>query len=92
MLEYKLKRHGIKLIPKDERGTTGTCPACSEYTRQTGRIYKCGKCGFTGPHRDVVGASGILDKSVNGNFTKGRKIPEKVKYMRSRVVTLKKVA
>ncbi len=92
MLEYKLKRHGIKLIPKDERGTTGTCPVCSEYTRQTGRIYKCGKCGFTGPHRDVVGASGILDKSVNGNFTKGRKIPEKVKYMWSRVVTLKKVA
>ncbi|SFG28363.1 putative transposase [Desulfotomaculum arcticum] len=92
MLEYKLKRHGIKLVPEDERGTSGTCPACSEYTKQTGRTYKCGKCGFTGSHRDVVGASGILDKSVNGNFTKGRKLPEKVKYMRSRVVTLKKAA
>lgn len=44
MLEYKLKRRGIKLIPDEETGTSGTCPECAEYTKQTGRIYKCGKC------------------------------------------------
>ena len=92
MLEYKLKRHGIKMMSDDERGTSGTCPACGEYTKQTGRTYKCGKCGFTGPHRDVVGASGILDKSINGKFTKGRKLPKKVEYMRPKVVTPKKAA
>lgn len=92
LLEYKLKRHGIKLVPLDERGTSGTCPVCGVYTKQAGRTYKCGNCGFAGPHRDVAGASGILDKAVNGNFTKGRKLPEKVKYMRPRVVTLKKAA
>jgi putative transposase len=86
LLEYKLKRIGIKLMPVEERGTTGTCPECGEYARQTGRTYKCGKCGFTGPHRDVVGASGILDKSVNGKFTKGRKLPEKVEYTRPKVL------
>jgi putative transposase len=92
LLEYKLKRHGIKLIPDEETGTTGTCPACAEYTKQAGRTYKCSKCDFIGPHRDVVGASGILDKSVNGKFTKGRKLPEKVEYTRPMVVTLKKAA
>jgi len=35
-------------------------------------------CGFTGAHQDVVGSSGILDKSVNGGFTKGRVLPSKV--------------
>jgi len=89
LLEYKLKRHGIKLIPDEETGTTGTCPNCAEYTKQTGRTYKCGKCGFTGPHRDVVGASGILDKSVNGKFTKGRELPEKVEYTRPKVLAPK---
>lgn len=86
MLEYKLERHGIKLLPVDERGTSGTCPVCSEYTKQTCRTYKCGKCGFTGPHRDVIGASGILDKSANGKFTKGRKLPEQVDYERPNVL------
>ena len=92
LLEYKLKRIGVKLIKVDERGTSGTCPACGEYTKQHGRIYKCPKCGFTGAHRDVVGASGILDKSVNGGFTKGRKLPEKVAYSRPNVLAPKKVA
>lgn len=92
MLEYKLKRRGIKLIPDEETGTSGTCPECAEYTKQTCRIYKCGKCGYKGSHRDVIGATGILDKSVNGSFTKGRKLPEKVKYLRPKVVTPKKAA
>jgi len=92
MLEYKLNRHGIKLVSEDERGTSGTCPACAKYTKQAGRTYKCSKCGFTGTHRDVVGASGILDKSVNGKFTKSRKLPKKVEYTRPKVVTPKKAA
>jgi putative transposase len=92
MLEYKLKRLGVKLLKVDERGTSGTCPKCAEYTKQAGRIYRCPKCSFTGAHRDVVGASGILDKSINGNFTRDRRLPEKVEYIRPMVVTLKKVA
>lgn len=92
LLEYKLKHHGIKLIPADERGTSGTCPKCGEYTKQTGRTYKCGKCDFSGPHRDVVGASGILDKSVNGEFTKGHKLPTKVEYTRPKVLAPVKAA
>lgn len=86
LLEYKLKRRGIKLVSVDERGTSGTCPVCGEYTKQSGRTYKCGNCDFKGAHRDVVGASGILDKSVNGKFTKGRVLPAKVEYSRPGVL------
>ncbi|OAT79480.1 transposase [Desulfotomaculum copahuensis] len=94
LLEYKLKRHGIELIPVDECGTSGTCPVCGEYTKQTGRVYRCGNasCGFTGIHRDVLGASGILDKSVNGGFTKGRKLPVTVDYLRPKVLAPKRAA
>jgi putative transposase len=86
MLEYKLKRIGVRLVKVDERGTSGTCPVCAGYTKQAGRIYKCGHCGFTGAHRDVIGASGILDKSVNGEFAKDRRLPEMVEYSRPRVL------
>ncbi|MGB9846919.1 MAG: RNA-guided endonuclease TnpB family protein, partial [Desulfotomaculales bacterium] len=84
LVGYKLKRHGITLEKKEERGTSGTCPKCAEYTKQTGRIYRCGnkECGFTGVHRDVVGASGILDVNLNGEFTKNRRLPKKVVYVR----------
>ncbi len=94
LLEYKLKRQGIKLISVDERGTAGTCPACTVYTKQSGRTYKCGNkdCGFKGAHRDVVGSSGILDKSVNKVFTKGRVLPSKVQYSRPMVLASKKKA
>jgi putative transposase len=87
MLEYRLKRLGVKLVKVDERGTSGACPVCAEYTKQNGRIYKCRRCGFTGAHRDVIGASGILDKSANGGFTKGRRLPEQVVYSRPKVLT-----
>ena len=92
LLEYKLKRHGIALVVLDERGTSGTCPACTTYTKQSGRTYKCGNkdCGFKGAHRDVVGASGILDKGVTGEFTKGRILPSKVEYSRPKVLAPKK--
>lgn len=94
LLEYKLKRHGIELVPVDERGTSGTCPECGEYTKQTGRVYRCGNtsCGFTGIHRDVMGASGILDKYVNGGFTRGRKLPAAVDYLRPQVLAPKRAA
>ena len=94
LLEYKLKRRGIKLTAVDERGTSGTCPVCGEYTKQNGRVYRCGNasCGFTGIHRDVLGASGILDKSENDGFTKGRKLPATVNYLRPKVLTPKKAA
>jgi putative transposase len=86
MLEYKLKRLRVKLVKIEEQGTSGTCPKCAEYTKQTGRIYRCGRCGFTGAHRDVIGASGILDKSVNGKFTRDRRLPERVEYSRPKVL------
>lgn len=94
LLEYKFKRHGIELIPVDERGTSGTCPVCGEYTRQTGRVYRCGNasCGLTGIHRDVLGAGGILDKSINGRFTKGRKMPASVDYLRPKTLAPKRAA
>ncbi|WP_242843532.1 transposase [Thermincola ferriacetica] len=84
LLEYKLKRHGITLEKIEERGTSGTCPICNKYTKQTGRIYRCGnrECGFSGAHRDVIGATGILDLAVNGQFTPGRRLPEMVSYSR----------
>lgn len=94
LLAYKLKRYGVELIPVDERSTSGTCPVCWEYTKQTGRVYRCGNasCGFTGIHRDVLGASGILDKCVTGGFTSGRKLPAVVDYMRPKVLVPKKTA
>jgi putative transposase len=82
LLEYKLKRHGITLEKIEERGTSGTCPVCGHYTKQSGRMFRCGNCGFSGVHRDVVGASGILDLAVHGRFTEGRNLPEKVVYLR----------
>ncbi|NHM28795.1 IS200/IS605 family element transposase accessory protein TnpB [Desulfofundulus sp. TPOSR] len=94
LLAYKLKRHGTELIQVDERGTSGTCPVCGEYTRQTGRVYRCGNasCGFTGIHRDVLGASGILDKALYGSFTRGRRLPGKVEYLRPQVLAPKRAA
>lgn len=88
LLEYKLKRHGISLEKIEERGTSGTCPVCGQYTKQFGRIYKCGRqeCGYNGAHRDIVGATGILDLAVNGRFTLGRGLPEAVTYSRPTVL------
>ena len=86
LLEYKLKRRGISLEKIGERDTSGTCPKCGHYTRQTGRIFRCGNCGFSGVHRDVVGASGILDLAVNGRFTEGRILPDRVVYLRPAVL------
>ncbi|WP_242843563.1 transposase [Thermincola ferriacetica] len=79
-------------MPVDERSTSGTCPVCGEYTKQTGRVYRCGSfsCGFTDIHRDVQGASGILDKCVTGGFTSGRKLPAVVDYMWPMVLMPKK--
>jgi putative transposase len=34
----------------------------------------------------VIGASGILDKSVNGKFTRDRRLPERVEYSRPKVL------
>lgn len=82
LLEYKLKRRSIELKLVDERGTSGTCPGCGKYSKQHGRVFKCSHCGFTGPHRDVVGASGILVKAANGEFKPGRKLPQKITYLR----------
>ncbi|SMB99562.1 putative transposase [Thermanaeromonas toyohensis ToBE] len=85
-LGYKLNRHGIALEQIKEGSTSGTCPVCGHYTKQSGRVFRCGNCGFSGVHRDVVGASGILDLAVNGRFTEGRDLPRKVVYLRPSVL------
>lgn len=54
LLAYKLKRHGIELIPVDERGTSGTCPVCGGGTPDRLGAYTgaamlpAGLPGFTG--------------------------------------------
>jgi len=72
-LEYKLKRHGIKLESVDERGTSGTCPVFTEYTKQSRRTFKCGNkaCGFKGAHRDVVRSLRDSGQERQGEFHQG---------------------
>ena len=86
MLEYKAKRHGVILERINEAYTTGTCPVCGTFTKQHSRNYGCPACKATG-HRDVVGASNIRDKGMNGEITTGREMPkyQETKYRRVEV-------
>ncbi|NMP23563.1 RNA-guided endonuclease InsQ/TnpB family protein [Sulfobacillus harzensis] len=44
-LEYKLRRHGIRLIKISEAYTSQTCPQCGHLTKGAGRTYRCRACG-----------------------------------------------
>ncbi|MCL0059446.1 transposase [Dehalococcoidia bacterium] len=63
-VEYKLAEYGIRFIPKDERGTSHTCPACGSWVNPNSRKFSC-KCGFQS-HRDVLGAVNILSRYQGG--------------------------
>ncbi|MFZ5436379.1 MAG: hypothetical protein ACOZCF_08780, partial [Bacillota bacterium] len=54
-----------------------TSPSCSILGDAEGS-----ECGFSGVHRDVVGATGILNLVVRGHFTPGRRLLDKVMYFR----------
>jgi len=86
MLEYKAKRHGIILEKINEAYTSGTCPVCGTFTKQHSRNYGCPACKATG-HRDVVGASNIRNKGMEGEITAGREMPkyQETKYRRVEV-------
>jgi len=65
--------HDVKVVV-DASGTSGhICEAVAPHLRMRQWGY-----GFKGSHRDVVGASRILEKGVHGSFTMGRVLPSKV--------------
>jgi putative transposase len=67
-------------ITLNEAYSSQTCPVCGERSRH-GRIYRCPRCGATGP-RDAVGAVNILSLGVHGAMLPGRSLPKQVKYLR----------
>ncbi len=73
-IHYKGLLRGILVEKREESYTSGTCPNCGAYKKQSGRKFTC-SCGKTG-HRDVVGASNIRDKSIHGEITSGRDVPQ----------------
>lgn len=72
-IKYKGKLHGMMVEMIDESYTSGTCPSCGVFRKQTKRIFTC-QCGAEG-HRDAVGAINIMNKGINGKLTKGRVLP-----------------
>ena len=64
-LEYKAPG-GCETI--EEHYTSQTCPTCLNRKKQSGRIYRCGACGYHGP-RDLVGAVNIRTKALNGQIS-----------------------
>ena len=61
LITYKAKAVGIRVVKESERYTSQTCPSCGHRKKPSGRVYKCGECGWQG-HRDVVGASNLFTK------------------------------
>jgi putative transposase len=91
-IEYKGKLQGIKVEKINESYTSGTCPKCSNFKKQTGRTFKCSNCGETG-HRDVVGAINIREKAIHKKITGGRNVPKlnEVKYRRVCLTHVKQI-
>ena len=65
-LQYKSQRLGMKCALQEESYTSQTCPQCGNRKKQSGRVYDCKLCNFSG-HRDLVGAVNILRKYL-GTF------------------------
>ena len=64
-ITYKAEAEGIAVELVDEHYTTQTCPNCSQRYKPRGRMYSCGRCGFSA-HRDVVGQINILSRYKTG--------------------------
>src|SRR5262249_53208716 len=64
-ITYKAEAEGIAVALVDEHYTTQTCPNCGCRHKPRGRMYTCGRCGFSA-HRDVVGQINILSRYTMG--------------------------
>jgi putative transposase len=77
-IQYKAAAEGIEVALQDEAYTSQTCPQCGRRYKPTGREYSCRRCGFLG-HRDIVGASNILSRTLHGEV--GKVVPPSaIKY------------
>ena len=89
-ITYKAEAEGIAIELVDEHYTTQTCPNCSERHKPRGRVYTCGRCGFSA-HRDVVGQINILSRYKTGQVGALRapaeikhRMPHNLRLMRRR--------
>jgi transposase len=65
-LADKAELAGISVVFVDERGTSSTCPCCSQKVpKPKGRNFSCPHCGLVG-HRDLVGAVNIAARHKGG--------------------------
>lgn len=80
LLDYKLKRFGIKLTKKSEAYTSQTCPVCGHRHKPKGRVFKC-HCGYT-EHRDVVGSLNFWRLSLYGEMKPQPTTKLSLKYLR----------
>jgi putative transposase len=65
----------------EEHYTSRTCPRCGHQYKQTGRVFKCPKCGLTG-QRDVIGCVNIRSKALFGEIRAGTDLPKDIRYLR----------
>ena len=66
MLTDKAVAAGMDVALVDERGTSSTCPRCSQkVAKPRGRNFFCPHC-YLHAHRDLVGASNIAARSPRG--------------------------
>jgi putative transposase len=77
-ISYKAEAEGIAVELVDEHYTTQTCPNCEKRHKPRGRVYTCGRCGFSA-HRDVVGQINILSRYRTGKVGALR-VPGEIKH------------
>jgi transposase len=83
-LDYKM----ANAVTINEAYTSQTCPVCGERSTHS-RIYRCPRCGATGP-RDAIGAVNILSLGAVNILSlgqqrampPGRVLPQQMKYLR----------
>jgi putative transposase len=89
-ITYKAEAEGIVVELVDEHYTSQTCPNCSKRHKPRGRMYSCGRCGFSA-HRDVVGQINILSRYKTGQVGRlhppaeiKHRMPHNLRLMRRR--------
>lgn len=65
-ITYKAEMLGMSIALQEERYTSQTCPTCGNKRKQSGRVYQCHKCGWSGSRDGQVGAPNILSKYLFG--------------------------
>jgi putative transposase len=68
-IENKAEEFGIQIEKTTEEFTSRTCPICLDNSKSNckDRIFICSFCGYV-DHRDIVGATNILSKSLHGSI------------------------